>query len=100
MYSRVVHLQVRPEQIEKAIKVYRDQTLPAAEMQPGFKAAFLLTDAASGRAISVSLWESETALKTGETSGYFEQQIGRLTALLTAPPRREVFEVSAVTTKA
>ncbi len=99
MYARVVHLQVRPGQVEKAIKVYRDHTLPTAEKQPGFKAAFLLTDAATGTAMSVSLWESEAALKAGEASGYFEQQISRFTALLVAPPRREAFEVSAVTTK-
>ncbi len=99
MYARVVYAQVQPGQTEKAVKTYRDHVLPAAELQPGFKAAFLLTDAATGKTISVSLWENERALRAGETSGYFEQQIGRFTTLLTEAPRREVFEVSAVTTR-
>ncbi len=69
--------------------------VPAAEKQKGFRGGYLLTDRATGKGISISLWETEADMKASETSGYLQEQIAKFGGLFAGPPIREAFEVSA-----
>jgi heme-degrading monooxygenase HmoA len=73
--------------------------VPVAEKQPGFQGAFLLTDRAGGRAMSISLWTSQEAMQAGETTGFVEAQVAKFAGLVAGSPTLEAFEVSAVTVK-
>lgn len=93
MYARVITVQIQPGRIEEANSIYHDSVIHAAKQQKGFKSAMLMTDPATGKGISVSMWESETDQKASETSGYLQQQLTKIGTVLAGPPVREGFVV-------
>ena len=94
MYARVVTSQFQPGKIEEGIQLFRDSVLSKARKQQGFKGVLLLTDPTTDTAVVVTLWETETDLKAGETSGYFQQQLSKVAQVFAAPPSREAYQVS------
>jgi len=94
MHARVTTVQIRPDKMDEAIGIYRDSVTPAAQQQKGFKGVLLLTDRNTGKGISVTLWETEADMTTGESSGYFQQQLAKFKDIFGAPPVREQYEVS------
>ena len=93
MQARVVNVQIQPSKKDEAIALYRDSVLPAARQQRGYKSALLLTDPKGGKSISITLWETEADMNTGEASGYLQQQLAKFGAMFTAPPVTEHYEV-------
>jgi heme-degrading monooxygenase HmoA len=81
----------------EATKIFSESVIPAARQQRGFKGALFLTDPATGKGMSVTLWETEEDLKAGESSGYFKEQVAKFGPLLAGPPTREVLVVAAMT---
>jgi hypothetical protein len=43
--------------------------------------------------MSVTIWESLEDLQASESSGFYNEQLGKFAPLLTAPPVREVYEM-------
>ena len=66
MFARVSTFQGSPDQTAECIRVAREQILPAARLQDGFKGIFILFDSESGRSLSVTLWESEEDMHASE----------------------------------
>jgi heme-degrading monooxygenase HmoA len=95
MFARTTVMQGRPDTMNEAARIFTDSVLPAAQQQKGFKGALFLPDPASGKGLSVTLWETEEDLKAGESSGYFKEQIARFGPLMAGPPMREVYWVAA-----
>jgi quinol monooxygenase YgiN len=94
MYARIVTVHAHPDKLDELIAIFRDSIVPAAKQQKGFIGARLFTDRASGKGIAVTRWQSKEELEAGETSGYYQEQIGKIAAFVTAPPTREIFEIS------
>ena len=92
MYARTVSGVTQPGRLDDLIAIYRDSVAPAAKQQKGFVGAYLLTSG-EGKGMSVTLWETEADMTAGQASGYLQEQIGKLGALLTAPPVTENYEV-------
>ncbi len=65
MLARVITSEVAPGQLDGAIALARDQ-LPAAAQRPGFRGFYLLTDAETGRVMTISLWETQEQLDAVE----------------------------------
>ncbi|MHB1201101.1 MAG: antibiotic biosynthesis monooxygenase family protein [Polaromonas sp.] len=95
MFARLITVHAQPGKIEEAATLYRDSVIPAAKKQKGFKGAMLLTDPVTGKGLSITLWETEADQKAGESSGYVQQQLGKMAPLLAGPPVRESLVVSA-----
>ena len=96
MYARVTTVQVSPDKVNEAIRLWRDSVMPAAKQQKGFKSGRLLVDRKTGRAVSVGLWETEADTQaTGEGSAYMQEQLAKFASLFTAPPVIEHYEVAA-----
>ena len=95
MFARVITVHAQPGKIEEAATLYRDAIIPSARQQKGFNGAFLLTDSITSKGVSVTLWDTEADQKAGESSGYVQQQLGKIAPLLAGPPLRESFLVSA-----
>jgi len=53
-----------------------------------------LLDRSTGKVVTITLWETEANLVAGETSGYFQEQLGKVAHLLATQVVREVYEVS------
>jgi heme-degrading monooxygenase HmoA len=65
VYARVTVVQGLPDKIEQGIDSFNSQVLPAAKGVAGYNAAFLLADRKTGKAIGITLWESEDARRRG-----------------------------------
>jgi heme-degrading monooxygenase HmoA len=95
MFARTVVLQARSDRGQEANAIFRDSVLPAARQQHGFMGGYLLSNLDTGKAMSITLWESEADLIAGERSGYFLQQVEKFAPLLAGPPVREIYKVVA-----
>jgi heme-degrading monooxygenase HmoA len=66
MYGRVTRLEGSPEQVEQGTEYIRDTILPAARQIEGFRGIVALADRESGKALTVTLWETEEAMRASE----------------------------------
>lgn len=96
MYARVTTIRVREGKVEEAIAIGRGSIAPLAKEQPGFEGLLALTDHDDGEVVFISLWETEDALKAGEDSGYYEDQIGKLSSVLDGRAVREHYTVDTL----
>ena len=64
------------------------------KQQQGFKGVLTLLDRQTGKATSITLWETEADLKAGESNGYYQQQVSKLASFVAAPPARETYEAT------
>ncbi len=94
MYARVVTVQIQSEMMDEAITIFREDIDPVAKQQKGCTGGYLLTDQATGKALSISLWETEADMLAGEKSEYLQEQVAKVAHFLTARPITEHYEVS------
>src|SRR5437764_14902490 len=93
MYARVVTGQYQPGKLDEGEQIYRESILPEARQQPGFKGALGLVDRSSGKAISITLWQTEAnAQVSGANSSYGQAQLAKIGSLLAAAPTIEPYE--------
>jgi heme-degrading monooxygenase HmoA len=50
------------------MRIGQEQVLPAVRQMPGFRGILTLMDAASGTGMTITLWESESALMGSEAA--------------------------------
>jgi heme-degrading monooxygenase HmoA len=65
MLARVITTQATPDQLDGAITLAREQ-LPALVQRPGFHGFYLLTDAATDKVMTISLWDTQEQLDAVE----------------------------------
>ncbi len=58
---RLTRIQVKPSQVDDVIDVVGDEVVPSLSEAPGFRAALLFADPASGRMISETIWRDPQA---------------------------------------
>ena len=66
MFARVSTFQGSAEQTAEGLRMAREQILPAARLQDGFKGIYLLLDRETGRSLSITLWETEEDMRASE----------------------------------
>jgi heme-degrading monooxygenase HmoA len=93
MFARVTTVQISPDKIDEATSIFRDSVIPAAKAQKGYRSGYLLTDRASGKGMSITIWDSVEDLQASEALGFYQQQLAKFAPLFTAPPTRETYEV-------
>jgi heme-degrading monooxygenase HmoA len=94
MHARVVLGKVKHDKQDEANKIYREILEPAAKEQKGFVRMHLLTDPDTGKFISISIWETEQDMITGESSGYLQEQMNKIATLFVGPPSVQHYVVS------
>ena len=95
MYARVTLAQLQPGKVDELLQFLRDNVVPAAQAQHGFKGLLLLTDETTNKGIALGLWETEADLVAGEASdGYYTVQLARGVHFFAAPPVRETYRVN------
>jgi hypothetical protein len=84
MYAQVTTIEWPPgekvEGMNEALQTVRDQIVPFAQQQHGFKGFLGLSQ--DGKLILQTLWETEADLKASETNGYCRLQQDKLVAFL------------------
>jgi heme-degrading monooxygenase HmoA len=86
MFARVITAQAGPQGFDSFLDVAREQ-LPCASQQPGFRGFYLLTNAETGKVITISLWETREQMPAG-----IRDQALPATGL--TPPHLETYEVT------
>lgn len=66
MHARVTTFEGPVERMDEGARQAREQILPAARQMEGFKGMYVLADRESGKALAVTLWESEEAMRASE----------------------------------
>ena len=94
MHARVVDLAVRSVDTKEMVRVYREEVVPAAREQEGFKGAILLTDPQTGIGISITIWETEAERDAAVGGGFYDAEIEKIADLLTGTPVRKHYDVS------
>ena len=71
MFARVTTSQgsTEPDRAEANQRYAQEQLLPQLRQQPGFKNWYLLLDRQTGKGISITVWETEAALRASEDVG-------------------------------
>jgi uncharacterized protein len=91
-FARVVTAQAGAQGFDDFIR-FAQQQLPGFRQQPGFKGFYLLTDAGTGKVITVSLWDTREQMAAVEAPGaWMTAQAAPATGL--TPLQRETYEVS------
>lgn len=95
MYARVTLAKLQPGIVDELLKFLRENVVPAAQAQQGFKGLLLLTDDTTDKGIAIALWETEAEMAASEASnGYYSVQIARGAHFFAEPPVREVYQVT------
>lgn len=95
MYARLTQFHVDPQDIDLDIAqgVFERLVVPEMRKQAGYEGCYLLRTE-SGKGAVVSLWESEDAAVSSETSGYYAEQLAKLMPLLGSSPEVDTFQVA------
>jgi heme-degrading monooxygenase HmoA len=96
MHARMTTIRTQPGRLAEAMDIARDSIVPNAKGQRGFKSLLAFVDREDDEIVFVSLWETEDDLETSENSGYYEEQLGRLSSVLAGQAVREAFEANVL----
>jgi heme-degrading monooxygenase HmoA len=91
MFARIGTWQGSAADLERWIVRARDQIKPDIQQDPGLSAAYWLVDRRGGKAMIVTLWESEEAMRASEESRLRRQ--GATAAATGAKVTTERYEV-------
>jgi hypothetical protein len=94
MYASLTTVSINPDKAAEATRIWQDEILPVTRALSGWKGAELFTNPQTGEGVAINFYETEADVSTVESSGQFQQLMGKLAALMTAPPVRKVFEVA------
>lgn len=93
MHARVTTLAFQRDKVDEAIRIIRDR-IGEVQQQPGFRDFLLMTDRATGKAMILTLWDSEGDLRAVEASGFPQARMAELAPLSAGQPVREICEVA------
>jgi quinol monooxygenase YgiN len=96
MHARVVTNHIQAGKMDEWLALIRESIVPSLKEQNGFLGFVTLVDRQHDQSIGYSIWADETDLAASETSGSYQQQIAKLSAVLAGPPAREVYELTIV----
>jgi heme-degrading monooxygenase HmoA len=100
MHARVMIGQVKPNklgELDNGINTYQNSVVPGIEQQKGFKGSFLFTNPHTGKAISITLWETEADMMDSEAGEYFQEQVEKIGSVLAGPGIMDHFQLSVQT---
>ena len=66
MFTRVTMNQIKPDQIEAAVRTFRDMVGPASKKMKGFKGSYFLADRKTGKILGVALWNKKEDLEASD----------------------------------
>lgn len=97
MYARIVPIRAVPERREAVVAFFREVVAPAIRAQPGFVRLLLLDDE-QGACLSISFWESDTALLSSQRGPYLATLYARLAEIARPLPVMDIYRVAAEVT--
>ncbi|MBV9227854.1 MAG: hypothetical protein JOZ18_00980 [Chloroflexi bacterium] len=96
MYARVIFGKVLTQNQNVVTSFYRNEVVPAARQQQGFKGIIQMVNPETGETLSISLWESEADMKATENTDYDKKQFAKLASFDAKGPRRAAYKVNVL----
>lgn len=66
MFARVSTYQGPTDQIDQGVRFAQENIVPRVQEVEGFEGVYFLVDRQSGKTLSITLWESEEAMRASE----------------------------------
>ena len=66
MFASVSTFQGPPDQIDQGLRYAQENIVPTLQEVEGFEGVYLLIDRQSGEVLTITLWESEEAMRASE----------------------------------
>ncbi|MFC1978596.1 putative quinol monooxygenase [Chloroflexota bacterium] len=90
MITSVTSISIKREQVDEAIKVYREELIPvrqAGKGSPGNGSCggYLLVDRDTGKGIAITFWPSAEDLDASEKSHYYVEPLRKFKGYLASP---------------
>ena len=92
MFARVSTYQGSPDRTDEGIRLARESILPRLHQLDGYQGAYYLVDRRGGKAVSITLWESEGAMRASEEAAdqFRSESAGAVSATVESVERYEV----------
>ena len=75
-----------------ATELFRASVIPALEQQPGYAGSYVLATP-EGKALVMTLWESEQEAAAAVANGHYGSQLAKFATSFRSPYGRESYEV-------
>mgnify|MGYP001095596798 CR=1 FL=1 len=95
MFARLVSAQAGKGKLDEVTKTWKEDDIPLMHSVKGYRGAYLLTDRRTGKAISMTLWDSEKDSDADRRSQLHRKQVNMYRDLLTGEIGYQGYEVSA-----
>jgi hypothetical protein len=92
VFISLVTATTQPEKVDDAIRVWREKVMPEAKQIPGIKSGRFMVNRTTGTIVSSAAYDTEAEAQSAGTSPQYRQAVSFLTALLTEPVQRVVYE--------
>ena len=94
MHARVSTIEGSPDRVDEGTALIRSKILPELEHVDGFAGVLSLADRVTGRSLTITLWETEDALRASEERANAMRSSAATDLGATADPSVERFEVT------
>jgi heme-degrading monooxygenase HmoA len=95
IFARLVSAQVKSDKLNEVIAIWKDKDIPELKSVKGYLGVYLLTDRKTGKAISITLWDSEEDAIAYGQSELRQKQVDMYKDLMIGEPVHQLYEVSA-----
>ncbi len=95
MFARLVSGQTKVEKLDEVIKIWKEKDTPLFKSVNGYRGAYFLTDRKTGKAISITFWDSEKDAIADEQSKLHQQQLSLYKDLIPGEYSHQRYEISA-----
>lgn len=95
MFARVTTVSIQPDKVADVTRIYNESILPAVKAASGNHAVFLLVDAASGKGLSITIWNTREAGESYDASGTYREMVSKVAPYFAAPASLDTYEIAA-----
>lgn len=96
MFARVTSVSIQLDRVAEVTRIYNESILPSVRSASGNRGVFLLVDAATGKGMSITVWNTQADGEAYDSSGVYREHITKVAPFFTAPVSLATYEVAAV----
>jgi heme-degrading monooxygenase HmoA len=93
MHARMLKMQVKPERIDEAARLFAEDIVPNCRSQAGYRGSYFLVDRKLGECVPMTLWETEADMIATEENRFFQTQLMKFLGFFRHGLTREAYEV-------
>ena len=96
MFARVTTVSIQLDKVAEVTRIYNESILPAVKAASGNRGVYLLVDAATGKGMSITVWNTLADGEAYDASGSYREQVAKVAPFFTAPASLAAYEVAAM----